>query len=202
MKLSTIAVYVILCGVIVLCFQQTALQQKFKTMNVATSADGYQHAVSQLPQSPTQRHIPGGFPGERVTMNAHPSGRSSNNSEHLQLQSSANLNMSQGYGSPGYAVNYNTQYNQAYSGGNVPTLVMRGVCDGRQDTIQPRISSDGSAVQVNSPFNQVSITTSEGLVDALFAEPLDASELKTLLNYGDSGLLPDPETEEALKRQP
>jgi hypothetical protein len=182
--------------------QQTALQQKFKTMNVATSADGYQHMVPQLAQSPTQRHIPGGFPGERAILNSHSSGRSNSNSDQLQLQSSTNLNMSQGFGSPGYGVNYNSQYNQMYSGGSVPSLVVNSSCDGRQDTMQPSIGSDGSALSVNSPFNHVPITTSEGLVDALFAEPLDASELKTLLNCGDSGLLPDPETEEALKRQP
>ncbi|XP_062516358.1 uncharacterized protein LOC134191756 isoform X2 [Corticium candelabrum] len=184
--------------------QQTAvLQQKFNAMNVATSADSYHQQVIADAQN---HQVPGGFPGNQVIVNAHThhGGRSSNNSDQLQqMQSPSGSNvLSSGYNSPSYGLGYNTQYSQVYSGGIMPTLPVGDVsCDMRQDSI-PTMGQDIGSVQVNTQYTQLPMTTSEGLVDALFAEPLDAGELKTLLNYGDSGLLPDPETEEALKRQP
>lgn len=171
-------------------------------MNVATSSDIYQQQ-QVVQESPNHPQIPGGFPGDRVIMTSHSSGINSNSSEQFELQSPANSTMSSGFGSPAYGVSYITQYNQAYGTGSVPALMVSGVaCDLRQDSVQS-MGHESIALQVNSPFAQVPMTAaSEGLVDALFAEPLDSGELKTLLNYGDSGLLPDPETEEALKRQP
>eukprot|EP00118_Oscarella_pearsei_P026451 m.309923 g.309923 ORF g.309923 m.309923 type:complete len:558 (+) comp48586_c0_seq1:217-1890(+) len=52
----------------------------------------------------------------------------------------------------------------------------------------------------SSAGHTVTASASETLVDSLFAEQLDNSDLKTLL-YSEN-MLPDPETEEALKRQP